>query len=167
MARRASGIDKAIAIREGLDAKSRFDRRHHAIDAAVVAMMNVSVAVTLAERDDKFFTMRETGRETDWKTFEGSSQGVIVSFRAWKRAMGRLAELVREKIEADELVVMQPARFSGRHSALHMDGRDSHILKPLGSAWSSSERELLMIEHSRLSRGATARAKACLMTRIG
>lgn len=140
LARRASGIDKAIAIREGLDAKSRFDRRHHAIDAAVVAMMNPSVARTLAERDDMFFTMRETGRETGWKTFEGSTLGAKESFRVWKSAMGKLAELVREKIENDELVVMQPARFSARHSALHLDGRDGHIQKPLGDAWLSSER---------------------------
>lgn len=139
-ARHASGIDKVINIREGIDVKSRFDRRHHAIDAAVVAMLSPSIARTLAEREDLRNAERDTGQQTDWKTYEGSGQAAIDSYRAWKKSMRRLAELVHEKIAADEAVVMQPVRFSAHHSALHLDGRAPHLRKRLGEAWSSEER---------------------------
>ena len=44
--RRAGGIDKSIMLR-GQSDKNRFDVRHHAIDAAVMTLLNPSVAVTL------------------------------------------------------------------------------------------------------------------------
>jgi len=140
MARHASGIDKAITIREGIDTKSRFDRRHHAIDAAVAAMLNPSVARTLAERDDLRRESKLTGVDNGWREYEGSSPRAIERFRQWKTAMIRLAELVDEKLRADEVVVMQPVRFSGRHSKLHEDGRAPHARRRLGAAWTSVDR---------------------------
>lgn len=139
-ARHSSGVDKIIALREGIDVKTRFDRRHHAIDAAVVAMMNPSVARTLAERDDLRNAERALGEQTGWREYEGSTPAAREKFSQWKASMKRLSELIREKVEADEVVVMQPVRYSAHHAALHLDGKSPHVRKRLGEAWTGEER---------------------------
>lgn len=139
-ARRASGIDKRIHIREGIDVKSRFDRRHHAIDAAVAAMLDPSVARTLAERDDLRRAALDTDFSEDWKRYEGSGPQAVEKFRAWKDRMARLAELVQAELDRDDVVVMQPVRFSGRHAALHEEGRAAHGWRLLGEEWTSADR---------------------------
>ncbi|MCL1898085.1 MAG: HNH endonuclease, partial [Micrococcales bacterium] len=112
-ARRASGIDKRILLREGITAKSRFDRRHHAIDAAVAAMLNPSVARTLAEREDARRAALDTGSvDSSWKQYEGSSPQAIEKYRVWKEDMARLAELIASPNAKDRISVTQPNRPS-------------------------------------------------------
>lgn len=144
MARHASGIDKRIAIRDGMDVKNRFDRRHHAIDAAVAAMLDPSIARTLAERDDLRRAAYDTDYSDDWKRYEGSTEGAQKKFREWKQRMERLAELVQAELERDEVIVTQPVRYSAHHAALHEDGRVAHRTKGVGEAWSSAERSLIV-----------------------
>lgn len=160
LARRASGIDKRIRIRGGVDTKSRFDRRHHAIDAAVAALLNPSVARTLAERGDLWRATKDTGTDESWKTYEGSSPAAVERFRRWKAAMERLAVLVQDELDRDQVVVMQPVRFSARHAALHEDGRAAHATKTVGEAWTSAERALVVDDrvYEALSDGAAPSA---------
>lgn len=139
MARHASGIDKMIWLREGLDVKSRFDRRHHAIDAAVTLMLDPSVASTLAERDDLRREEMDTGKPTVWRDYEGSGPTQIDRFRHWKGAMQRLSELISKLVVSDEIVVMQPVRFSAHHAKLHLDGRSAHVRKSLGDDWAPED----------------------------
>ena len=47
-ARRAAGIEGKIHF-IGQQSKTRLDRRHHAVDASVIAMMNTAAAQTLME----------------------------------------------------------------------------------------------------------------------
>ncbi len=161
MARHASGIDKRVPVRVGVDVKSRFDRRHHAIDAAVAALLNPSVARTLAERDDlrraALTEAQATGQEVDqgWKIYEGSTPAACERFQTWKSAMQRLADLLEQEIERDQIVVAQPVRFSADHAALHEDGRLPHALKALGSPWTSDERARIVDDrvYSAVSQG--------------
>lgn len=155
-ARRASGIDKKLRLRAGVDVKSRFDRRHHAIDALVAAMLNPSVARTLAEREDMRTAAFDTGDTTEaWKEYEGSGPAAIEKYRAWVGAMNRLADLVAAEVAADRIPVVSPVRFSAHHAALHKDGRVRHARKPLGAAWSAAERALIVDDrvYERLSDG--------------
>ncbi len=156
LARRASGIDKRIRIREGVNAKSRFDRRHHAIDAAVAALLNPSVARTLAERDDLWRAAKDSDGDDGWKTYEGSSPAAIEHFGQWVAAMRRLAELVQAALEHDDVVVMQPVRFSAHHASLHEDGRAAHQTKSVGEGWTADERARIVDDqvYESLSDGA-------------
>ncbi|WP_087007112.1 type II CRISPR RNA-guided endonuclease Cas9 [Gulosibacter sp. 10] len=140
-ARKASGIDRVIRIREGVHAKSRFDRRHHAIDAAVAAMINPSVARTLAERDDMRRAAYESNEDRwNWTTYEGSTPEAVRKFCKWKEDMQELARLVDEVLKHDDVVVTYPVRFSAKHAALHEAGRSPHRTKAVGEAWTSGER---------------------------
>jgi CRISPR-associated endonuclease Csn1 len=156
MARHASGIDKRIAILPGVDIKSRFDRRHHAIDAAVAALLNPSVARTLAERDDLRRAAKDTSGSDAWKTYAGSSPAAITKFRAWQGAMQKLAFHIEEELDRDEVVVTQPIRVSAHHGALHEDGRAPHRSKKVGDGWSSAERARVVDDrvYAALSGGA-------------
>jgi CRISPR-associated endonuclease Csn1 len=140
IARKASGIDKRIRIRDGVDTKSRFDRRHHAIDAAVAAMLNPSVARTLAERDDMVRFAKSGSGGDEWKTYEGSSLAAVEKFRSWKQAMEKLAELVEEELRRDRVAVVSPIRVSAHHAALHEDGRKPHQVRRVSDVWPSEAR---------------------------
>lgn len=143
-ARRASGIDKRIQLRPGLDSKSRFDRRHHAVDAVVAALITPTVARVLAARSDLRDANRNTGSFMDWKEYEGADFVEQKHFREWKVRMAALVSLVEAKVAEDSVVVMQPVRYSASHSALHEDGRKSHSTKSVGAAWSPQERALIV-----------------------
>ena len=171
LARRASGIDKKIELRPGLDSKSRFDRRHHAIDAVVAAMLNQSIAQTLAQREDLYRAARDgiqdvawrelNSKGDDWKSYTGVSRKARVSygewrnfsgfevgqrrdFAKWKSDMEVLAQLIKEELAHDQVVVTHPIRVSAHHSALHEDGRAPHARKELGSTWSPEQRALIV-----------------------
>lgn len=144
MARHASGIDKRIRIRDGISVKSRFDRRHHAVDAAVAAMITPAVARVLAQRADLRDAARVTGVGDDWKRFAGDTPAARQAFARWKLQMERLAELVETQVRDDQAVVMQPVRFSSSHAALHNAGRTPHKSAPVGSAWTASQRALIV-----------------------
>jgi CRISPR-associated endonuclease Csn1 len=156
-ARKASGIDKKLSLR-GLEVKSRFDRRHHGVDALVTAMLNPSVAKTLAEREDLRMAAKDTGNtDFDWKQYEGASEGYEKTFRKWKSDMNVLAELVKAAIEGDEIAVISPVRFSANHAKLHEDGRIPHATKRLGDEWTAAERALIVDDrvYESLSLGIT------------
>ncbi|MGL4831861.1 MAG: type II CRISPR RNA-guided endonuclease Cas9, partial [Propionibacteriaceae bacterium] len=70
-ARKASGLEWSLPY-YGASGKTRLDRRHHAVDAAVLTLLDASVAKTLAERvsimrGEKYLRTHET-----WKTYSGA-----------------------------------------------------------------------------------------------
>ncbi len=139
-ARKASGIDKKLELRPGLIEKSRIDRRHHAIDAAVASMLNPSVAMTLSIREQMRDAALLTGRDNGWKTYQGEPGSERArKFAEWVHAMDRLAQLIREKLDEDDVPVVQPLRMSASHGQLHEAGRDAHISKCLGEEWTAQE----------------------------
>lgn len=70
-ARRAAGIEGKIHF-IGQQSKTRLDRRHHAVDASVIAMMNTAAAQTLMERESLRESQRLIGLmpgERSWKEY--------------------------------------------------------------------------------------------------
>lgn len=110
-ARKAAGIDSRINLIGEKGRKDRIDRRHHAVDASVVALMEPSVAKTLAERSSLRGEQRLTGQEQTWKQYTGLTVGAREHFETWRSRMLRLTELFNERLDADEVHVIQNLRL--------------------------------------------------------
>ena len=120
-ARKAAGIEGRIPWIGG-GGKTRFDRRHHAVDAAVLTLLNDSVARTLAERislrDGE--RSRRQGLET-WKTYSGSTLGAQERFSSWRSGMDQLAELLVDSFDQDRVVVTENLRLRLGNGRAHDD----------------------------------------------
>ncbi|MDR1790594.1 MAG: HNH endonuclease [Propionibacteriaceae bacterium] len=127
-ARKASGIESRLALIAG-GGKTRLDRRHHAVDACVIALLNRSVAVTLAER---IAIRDEEGKEArrddngnwvkpTWKTHEGSTTAAQGKYKQWLEDMNKLLELINAGLEADTIPVVRQLRLRLANSSAHKD----------------------------------------------
>ena len=110
-ARKAAGIDSRINLIGEKGRKDRIDRRHHAVDASVVALMERSAAKTLAERSSLRWAQRLTGQEETWKQYTGLTVGAREHFESWRSHMLRLAELFNERLTADKVYVTENIRL--------------------------------------------------------
>ena len=110
-ARKAAGIDSRINLIGEKGRKDRIDRRHHAVDASVVALMERSAAKTLAERSSLRWAQRLTGQEETWKQYTGLTVGAREHFETWRNHMLRLTELFNEHLAADEVHVVENLRL--------------------------------------------------------
>lgn len=119
-ARRASGIDGQLALMGGTK-KTRFDRRHHAVDAAVIAMMRPGIAQVLAERVAIREAQRLTRHVETWKGYEGSSREFTPLYRQWRLQMERVLELVNDALREDQIPVRQNLRLRLGNGAAHDD----------------------------------------------
>ncbi|GAA2519131.1 type II CRISPR RNA-guided endonuclease Cas9 [Rarobacter incanus] len=121
-ARRAAGIDKAFTMIGG-QGKQRLDRRHHVVDAAVVALMKPYAAQVLGER----LAMRDAARYTPtadaagWKTHEGSTPALVSEFRRWKHRMEAAVSLLQRALDEDTIIVRRPLRLTPNVGRLHED----------------------------------------------
>ena len=129
-ARRASGISGKLEFVDG-KGKSRLDRRHHAVDAAVVAFMSNYVAETLALRSNMKFdyelrSSEESKQELErkkpkYKTFTGPTPAHQAEWVKWKDRMQDLAELLNNALMQDRIVVMHNLRLRLGNGAAHED----------------------------------------------
>lgn len=134
--RRAGGIDERILLRGERD-KNRFDVRHHAIDAAVMTLLNRSVALTLEQRHQLRREFNETKRENGWRDFAGLAPASQEKFLEWKKAATVLGDLLAEVIEDDSIAVVSPLRLRPQNGAVHKDTIAAAKKQTLGSAWSA------------------------------
>lgn len=125
-ARRASGIDERLRIR-GKQGKDRMDRRHHAVDAAVLTTLSQTASEVLAKRAALNQANRPTGKYPEWKTFAGDSARQISAFQAWQRRAQQLADLLVQAIAADDVAVVRPLRLRPSTSKAHKDGIDKIV----------------------------------------
>lgn len=111
IARRSSEIDGMILLRDRSE-KARLDRRHHAIDAAVLTTLNDSVSQTLAKRlqRNKSAEMTSSG-DASWKDFEGSTPESISKFRHWLDTCDSVGLLLKDGIAHDKIPVMRSLRI--------------------------------------------------------
>lgn len=121
-ARKAAGIDKQFRMLGG-EGKQRFDRRHHVIDAAVVALMRPGVAQVLAQRialREKEWIASDTSTpiETRWREFYGAESEL---FLRWKEQMAAAVEVLQKALDDDAIVVTNPLRLSAKVGRLHDD----------------------------------------------
>lgn len=119
-ARRASGISGKLEFVDG-KGKSRLDRRHHAVDAAVVAFMSHYVAETLALRSNMKFDQELRRKAPQWREFTGSDHVHQVEWTKWKYRMQALAELLNNALAQDRIVVMHNLRLRLGNGAAHED----------------------------------------------
>mgnify|MGYP002719639505 CR=1 FL=1 len=155
-ARKSSGVDAIVRLR-GKSMKHRGDFRHHAIDAAVCALMTPSVARTLAIRESLRTAHRFTGDEHDWKSFTGDSPQARAEHTAWTARMQTLAKLLRDAVDADQVPVSIPLRLGRRVGRVHEDIIRPFETRELGGTWSPKElerivdRRLYTVLHDRAS----------------
>lgn len=132
--RRAGRIDAKIRLRGNID-KDRLDTRHHAIDAAVLTLLDPLVAKNLAMRLDLKKEQQDSGRDTQWKEFEGLTPAAQQRFAQWRQTAQILAEFLGEQIEADRVPVVVPLRISPSNGAVHDDTVLPLIGQELGEEW--------------------------------
>ena len=122
-ARKAAGIASRINLIGEKGRKDRLDRRHHAVDASVVALMEPSVAKTLAERSSLRGEQRLTGQEQTWKQYTGLTMGAREHFEMWRSRMLQLTELFNERLAEDKVYVTQNIR-------LRLSDGNAHTVEP-------------------------------------
>lgn len=120
-ARYASGIARRLVFIDG-PGKSRLDRRHHAIDAAVVAFATPYVAEVLAQRVNLREEQRITGGPEQWKEFTGADEAHRSEWRRWVTRMQALSELLNTALAEDEIVVMSNLRLRLGNGLAHKEG---------------------------------------------
>lgn len=119
-ARKASGLEGRVALIGG-PGKTRFDRRHHVMDAVTIALMEPGVSQTLAER----LSMRDSQRldrvpET-WKSHFGSTPGAQDRFKRWLDKMSAMSELLNTALLSDSIPVLHPIRLRLGNGSAHDD----------------------------------------------
>lgn len=120
-ARRASGIDGQIHF-IGAQWKTRLDRRHHAVDASVIAMMNQSVALRLAERHYLRESQRLCGTpfgQADWKQYPNKNTPGYVRYQQWIEQMKSLLNLLNKGLDEDTIPVVRSRRLRLGNSTAH------------------------------------------------
>ena len=138
-ARKAAGIDSRINLIGEKGRKDRIDRRHHAVDASVVALMERSVAKTLAERSSLRWAQRLTGQEETWKQYTGLTEGAREHFESWRSHMLRLTELFNERLAADEVHVVETLRLRLGSGNAHDDTIRKYDTPRLGNGLSVNQ----------------------------
>lgn len=139
-ARRASGLERKMPWMDGDKRKTRLDRRHHAVDAAVIAMLRPSVAKTLMERQSIRDTEVVQGYYSDkmdeWKKYEGFKFADIEIYRRWRdEQMSRLIAVLAEDMRRGAVKVLYPIRLRLGIGKAHDDTIFEMAKKPLGSSW--------------------------------
>lgn len=121
-ARRASGIESKLPWIGDRHGKTRLDRRHHAVDAAVIAILRPGVAQVLAERDSMHRSFEDCGTGVpDWKEYSGDAahQDLYVNWR--DNQMGSLCMLLTRAMEQGKIVVTSPLRLGLSRGRVHDD----------------------------------------------
>ena len=120
-ARRASGFENRVNLIGGRG-KTRFDRRHHAMDALVIALMNDSVARSLAWRVNRRESQLVTGEHETWKDlFDPSQNGSRERFERWCESMLVAVELFNIALAEDAVVFHENVRLRVNSSKVHKD----------------------------------------------
>lgn len=120
-AREASGIADLLKFADGKK-KSRLDRRHHAIDAAVITMIRPYVAEVLSIRASKQNANRINKRsEMQWREYTGETSAHRAAWGKWQRQMTALGHLLHKALGNDEVVVMSNLRLRPSNGSAHKE----------------------------------------------
>lgn len=100
--------------------KNRFDRRHHAVDAAVLTTLTHGVAQELTKDTQIERTRRMGGDKWDDAVTEArfaAKKSPIVT--DWRHTMSELSGLLAAKLTSDHIPVERLKRYSAKVGALH------------------------------------------------
>lgn len=134
-ARKASEFEDRVELL-GRKGKTRLDRRHHAMDALVIALMNQSVSQTLSWRRQLRDSQRISGKPETWKEFHGSDRDGNRNWEAWTKAMRIAVELFNNALEKDEVHFSENKRLGISLAKAHDDTIKSLCSYALGEAFS-------------------------------
>ncbi|MCS4483927.1 HNH endonuclease [Gleimia sp. 6138-11-ORH1] len=137
-ARKASGFERRVNFIGG-NGKTRIDRRHHAMDAATVAMLRPSVAKTLVLRGNIRASEQLSGVAETWKTFRGENKADEIIFDRWTENMLALVEKFNLALTHDEIAVFSSLRLRLGNGKAHDDTIAKLQLHKVGDAWSITE----------------------------
>ncbi|MFC5369541.1 type II CRISPR RNA-guided endonuclease Cas9 [Arcanobacterium bovis] len=137
-ARKASGFEDRVEMIGG-GGKTRLDRRHHAMDAATIALMSPGISKTLAERINLRDTERMLRKAETWKEYRGRFDGAKQSFGEWINKMDRLSFLFNDALATDSIPVMENLRLGLGNGRAHDDSIRKLTYKEVGSAWTTTE----------------------------
>lgn len=138
-ARQAAGIADKIPFIGG-GGKTRLDRRHHAVDAATIALLDESVARTLTERNNLRVTQSyQRSADGSWRDYHGRGPQAIARFHSWRARMEALAVLLTHAFEEDRVVVMENLRLRLGDGKLHDDTIHPLVRRQVGEAFTRNE----------------------------
>lgn len=154
-ARYASGLEKRIEF-IGERGKTRLDRRHHAFDAACVALMRHSVAQVLSLRSNIRESNQLRGTKDDWRDIFTQEQyrHLQYPYERWLTQMERVGELFNQALAQDAIPIRQDVRLRPGVGLAHKEVAALRT-KPLSSAFTTVE----------IDRAATP-ALWCALTRL-
>lgn len=135
-ARKASGFENRVELLGG-KGKTRLDRRHHAMDALVIALMNQSVSKLLSWRMQLRDSQRISGMQETWKEFHGSNRDEYRRWNAWTNAMRIAVELFNDALEKDDVHFSENKRLGISLAKAHDDTIKSLCSYVLGGAFSA------------------------------
>lgn len=151
-ARYASGVERRILL-VGTAGKSRLDRRHHIVDAGVIAMMTPAVAQALALRIAVKEEQRILRTQETWRSIRGRDHP---AYDRWVENMGALVRLLNASLTQDQLPVVEPLRLRLSDGRLHLDQPVSLDVREVRSAMTPAEIDR-----------ASSEALWCALTRSG
>lgn len=140
MSRKLSGIDGKLQFFDAKH-KTRFDRRHHAVDAAVIAMITFNVSQALYIKNNLRETQRILGHpdygDLDWRDYPSEHDAMYPSYESWRRNMQKLLELLNESMTENRIPVVRQVRMRYENSAVHDDSinklRSLHVSDAISS----------------------------------
>lgn len=135
-ARKASGFENRVNLIGG-GGKTRFDRRHHAMDALVIALMNPSIAQTLALRMNLRDSQRIAGKQETWKGYHGEPGAATEKWLKWDESMRAASELFNLALAADTIPILENIRLRQGSGAMHEAGISKLKRVRLGDALSA------------------------------
>lgn len=137
-ARKASGFENRVNFIGG-NGKTRLDRRHHAMDAATVAMLCPSVAKTLVLRGNIRASENAIGAVETWKTFRGKTIADERIFDQWSENMLALVEKFNLALTNDEVPIFSSLRLQLGNGKAHDDTIAKLQMHKVSDAWSMTE----------------------------
>lgn len=144
-ARKASGFEGKVNLIGG-PGKTRLDRRHHTMDAAVIALMRPKVAQVLAERMNIRTSQRLTRSGENWKAYQGSTIEARQLYAQWLSNMDKLLDLFNFAIANDEIPVTQNVRLRLGNGNAHDASVRKPVPKHVGDSWALDEIDRVITE---------------------
>lgn len=137
-ARKVSGMEGKVKLIGGRG-KTRLDRRHHAMDAATIALLNREIAFLIALRGNIRFKEELKREVATWKSMDYFSSWQKVKFEVWRDHMETLTDLFNDELENDTISVFSRLRLRFENSALHAANADKVKYHSVGMEWTMSE----------------------------
>lgn len=140
IARTASGIEGEIHF-IGAQYKTRFDRRHHAVDAMVIAMMDQQAAFVLNTKllmkQSQSLVGELAPDEVCWKKYPlptTTSPARYDNYQSWLKKMDKLIEMMNYKLDHDQVPVVRWRRLQLGNGKGHDDTVHKLLKVRLGEA---------------------------------